>query len=87
MSICDGFRIFPANFFYPIHWRMWKDYFVKTKFLSDKIMKKISHSYAIHVWNKFSASTPVEINSLQPYAIVAKKNCPKVFYSLETDIF
>lgn len=74
---CQGFRVFSPSAFYPIHYEKWKMYFE----MKDKTatMKKLEKAMIIHVWNKLSRSEPVDVNSDVPYAVIARRHCPRVF--------
>lgn len=74
---CHGFRVFPSSAFYPIHFTSWKRYFDKVDL--NTTMKALKKARAIHVWNKLSKSTKVRVDSDVPYAVIARKYCPKVF--------
>ena len=74
---CAGFKVFPPSTFYPIHYKNWKMYFeTKNK---NATMKMIEKAMAIHVWNKLSNAREVRVDSDVPYAIIARKHCPKIF--------
>ncbi|CAB3368006.1 Hypothetical predicted protein [Cloeon dipterum] len=75
---CKGrFQVMPPLDFYPIPWRQWRLYFNISS--SNDTMRRLSKSRAIHVWNKFSAATPVQVGSRQPYGLLAAKFCPRVY--------
>ncbi|KAK9883262.1 hypothetical protein WA026_001447 [Henosepilachna vigintioctopunctata] len=80
---CDNFHIFSTEWFYPIPWRSWKQFFQEKD--TGEVMTATENSYIIHVWNKFSVLTKLPIQSLSAYATFAKKYCPKVFQ--QCDIF
>jgi lactosylceramide 4-alpha-galactosyltransferase len=74
---CSGFAVLPPSAFYPISWKKWKLYFDESA--SNSTMIRLSHSYGIHVWNKFSSTENVTVGSRQPYGLVAQKFCPRVY--------
>lgn len=74
---CRGFKVYPPIAFYPIHYKKWKKYF-ETKD-ATATMNAVEKAMAIHVWNKLSRSQKVQVDSDVPYAIIARKYCPKVF--------
>ncbi|CAK9829402.1 Lactosylceramide 4-alpha-galactosyltransferase [Anthophora retusa] len=74
---CHGFKVFSPSAFYPVHYKKWKMYF-ETKH-TNETMKLIEKAMAIHVWNRLSKSKQVHVNSNVPYAIIARKHCPKIF--------
>ncbi|XP_076248960.1 lactosylceramide 4-alpha-galactosyltransferase-like [Calliopsis andreniformis] len=74
---CQGFKVFPPSAFYPVHYKKWKMYFETTD--KNVTMKMVEKAMAIHVWNKLSKSKEVRVDSDVPYAVIARKHCPKVF--------
>ncbi|XP_044759737.1 lactosylceramide 4-alpha-galactosyltransferase-like [Coccinella septempunctata] len=76
-KVCNGFKIFPPQTFYPIPWPSWEQYF-REKSLS-KVMNATLNSYVIHVWNKHSSSLHLPLDSKSAYTMFAKKFCPKVY--------
>ncbi|KOC61541.1 Lactosylceramide 4-alpha-galactosyltransferase [Habropoda laboriosa] len=76
---CRGFKVFAPSAFYPVHYKKWKMYF-ETKDMNTT-MKMVEKARAIHVWNKLSKFEEVRVDSNVPYAIIARKHCPKIFNS------
>lgn len=76
---CSGFAVLPPSAFYPVKWKDWRLYFDESK--SNSTMHSLSHSYGIHVWNKFSATQNITVGSKQPYGLVAQQFCPHVYSS------
>ena len=75
--VCKGIEILPISAFYAVPWIDWKLFFIEEK--SEEIVKKlIESSYVMHVWNRFSAKTPVHLSSKEPYAIIASNHCSMV---------
>lgn len=83
---CKDFVVLPPSAFYPIPWQQWTKYFTTDEDVRDYVMEKIMNSYAIHVWNYHSIGRNVTIGSQQPYGLVAREQCPKVYSSLK-DVF
>ncbi|XP_032663639.1 lactosylceramide 4-alpha-galactosyltransferase-like [Odontomachus brunneus] len=79
---CHGFTVYPPSVFYPIHYTEWKKYFEAKD--SDKTMKILNKTKAIHVWNKLSKSEQVRVDSNVPYAVIARRYCPYVFNNCKT---
>lgn len=75
--VCDDFKIYPPETFYPIPWPSWEYYFKEKYF--PKVMNATLNSYIIHVWNKHSTSLRLPLNSKSAYSMFAKKFCPKVY--------
>ncbi|XP_075231072.1 lactosylceramide 4-alpha-galactosyltransferase-like [Lycorma delicatula] len=74
---CKGFHVYPPSWFYPIPWSEWRLYFNTNN--TETVMDKLDRSYVIHVWNKFSRNTNVNVGSNQPYGLIAAKYCPKIY--------
>ncbi|KAK0077789.1 hypothetical protein PV326_009832 [Microctonus aethiopoides] len=74
---CHGFTVYPPSVFYPIHYKMWKQYFDLDN--KNETLKAIEKASVIHVWNKLSQSKIIEIGSEVPYAVIANKYCPKIY--------
>lgn len=79
LNRCHGFKVMPPSVFYPVYYKEWKRYFSTDKF--NETMNAIENARVIHVWNKLSASEVVEVGSDVPYALVAEKYCPRVYYN------
>lgn len=79
---CQGFTVYPPEYFYPIPWWNWTMYF-KEEFYNH-VLNMSKNSYAVHVWNKHSGLTKVPTKEKKiPYIHFAKNNCPKVFNACE----
>lgn len=76
-SSCNNFTIYPPEMFGPIAWYEWKIFFNSSEI--NFVIEKISSSLAVHFWNKITKEQLITVNSHQPYAYIANKNCPKVF--------
>lgn len=74
---CRGFTVYPPSVFYPIHYKQWRKYFEIRN--SNTTLKTLSKAKAIHVWNKLSKDEKVRVDSNVPYAVIARKYCPRVF--------
>ena len=69
---CDDLRMLSPMHFYPIHYIMWKDYFMNNA--TDLLWRRVNKSYAVHVWNKLSEQYPVVKGSRQIYARLGNLN-------------
>lgn len=74
---CRGFKVFSPSVFYPIHYKKWKMYFESQD--RNTTMEIVKKARAIHVWNKLSRYEEVRVDSEVPYAIIARKYCPRIF--------
>ncbi|XP_066137627.1 lactosylceramide 4-alpha-galactosyltransferase-like [Euwallacea fornicatus] len=76
-SSCEGFKVYPPSAFYAIPYWDWK-WFFEPQYL-EVVEKMTVNSSLIHVWNGFSATTKIPIESTNvPYLEFAKKYCPNV---------
>lgn len=83
MTHCRDITIYPPPFFYPIPWWNWTMYFDPDQL--QKVFHLARDSYAIHVWNKHSASTTIELDGKPTaYSIFAKSFCPRVYATCDT---
>ncbi|XP_023016806.1 lactosylceramide 4-alpha-galactosyltransferase isoform X3 [Leptinotarsa decemlineata] len=73
---CQGFKVYPRESFYAVPWTKWKMFFDENS--TGAVNKLTKKSYAIHVWNKHSASTKISLTSNVSYILNARKFCPKV---------
>lgn len=76
---CNGFTVYPPNEFYAIPWRKWS-WFFKPEHL-HQTLELTKNSLVVHVWNKHSIKSKVEVGSQVAYGIIAEKHCPKVYQS------
>ncbi|KRT78932.1 hypothetical protein AMK59_8396 [Oryctes borbonicus] len=74
---CNGFKVYPPSYFYPIAWNKWKMYFQEEN--SDEVFKLSQFSYTIHVWNKLSFRERLPHSSNASYVWFARKFCPQVY--------
>lgn len=72
---CD-FHLFPKNYFAPLKWYKWQNYF---KFNQRLEVSKFLHAYSIHFYSKLSKHSEIYIGSNSIYEFYAKSNCP-IFY-------
>lgn len=79
-EFCWGFKVFPKDTFYAIHWQNWNEFFDPNPAVVDAALKKTKNSIAVHVWNKLSAKQPIlKSGAKTVYGILAENNCPNVF--------
>lgn len=86
---CRGFSLYRPNFFYPIRYMKWEDYFSawpteKTYQLIDKWLS--SGIVGAHVWNKLSEKKTISKNSTSLYVKLMQFYCPEI-YSIVPDFF
>lgn len=73
---CKNFHVLPEEMCYAIQGPDYMKFF-EEKYLNET-MKRLQNSIIAHVWNKFSAKTPLSIEANVAYIHLAKKYCPKV---------
>lgn len=79
-ELCWGFKIFPPNIFYPIHWTKWELFFDRVETSVNEVLQAVANSIAVHFWNKLSANKVIDKDDgITAYGILAERNCPNVF--------
>lgn len=79
-ELCWGFKIFPPNIFYPIHWTKWEILFDTNEKSVNEVLGAVANSITVHFWNKLSEKKVIDkANGITAYGILAERNCPKVF--------
>ncbi|XP_026669984.1 lactosylceramide 4-alpha-galactosyltransferase-like [Ceratina calcarata] len=79
---CHGFEIFSPSVFYPIRYENWTMYFKDEE--KERTIELMKEARVIHLWNKLSKYKEVPVESDVPYAILARRHCPRVFYNSGT---
>lgn len=75
---CWGFKVFPPEEFYPIHWEEWQKYFYDN--YTGETLEMTKNATAVHLWNNLSFGEKTHKSQPQnAHAAIAAKNCPKVF--------
>ncbi|GLG95312.1 Uncharacterized protein GBIM_02309 [Gryllus bimaculatus] len=72
---CGGFHLLATSTFYSIPWMSWQLLFKEEG--AKETMKMIGNNLAVHVWNAKSHDATVYTSSMQPYAQIARRVCPK----------
>ncbi|XP_040401015.1 lactosylceramide 4-alpha-galactosyltransferase isoform X1 [Cygnus olor] len=80
---CKGVSALPREAFYPIRWQDWKKYFEVVS--SSELQELLKNSYAVHVWNKKSQGTRLEITSQALLAQLHSHFCPATYDILKMD--
>ncbi|XP_010001333.1 PREDICTED: lactosylceramide 4-alpha-galactosyltransferase-like [Chaetura pelagica] len=71
---CKGVTALFREAFYPIYWEDWKKLFEAIS--SSELHKLLINTYAVHVWNKLSHGTRLEITSQALLAQLYTQFCP-----------
>ncbi|XP_052546629.1 lactosylceramide 4-alpha-galactosyltransferase [Tympanuchus pallidicinctus] len=80
---CKGVSALPREAFYPIRWQDWKKYFEAVS--STELNELLKNTYAVHVWNKKSQGTRLEITSQALLAQLHSHFCPATYDVLKMD--
>lgn len=77
-EICRGFKVFPANEFYPINYDEWEQIFDVD--FTETVMEAIKNSSVVHLWNNLSHGKVITKSNMKTaYEVIAEKNCPTTF--------
>ncbi|NXV48048.1 A4GAT galactosyltransferase, partial [Uria aalge] len=74
---CKGVSALPREAFYPIRWQDWKKYFEVVS--SSELHHLFNNTCAVHVWNKKSQGTRLEITFQALLAQLHSQFCPATY--------
>ncbi|NWS70648.1 A4GAT galactosyltransferase, partial [Crotophaga sulcirostris] len=80
---CNGVRALSPEALYPICWQKWKKIFEAIS--SSELHKLLRNTYAVHVWNKLSHGTRLEITSQAFLAQLYSQSCPATYAKMKKD--
>ncbi|NXV12722.1 A4GAT galactosyltransferase, partial [Cepphus grylle] len=80
---CKGVRALSPEAVYPIRWEDWKKLFEAIS--SSELHKLLKNTYAVHVWNKLSHGTRLEITSQAFLAQLYSQFCPATYAKMKKD--
>ncbi|NWX16790.1 A4GAT galactosyltransferase, partial [Aegotheles bennettii] len=80
---CKGVSALPHEAFYPIYWENWRKLFEEIS--SSELHKLLKDTYAVHVWNKLSHGTRLEITSQAMLAQLYSQFCPATYAKMKKD--
>ncbi|KAM3926006.1 lactosylceramide 4-alpha-galactosyltransferase-like [Leptodactylus fuscus] len=69
---CRGVNVLPKEAFYPVDWQDWRKYFEVIEL--KEVMRLLSNSYGVHLWNKKSRGNRVQEGSFLEHLQV--EYCP-----------
>ncbi|KFZ66999.1 Lactosylceramide 4-alpha-galactosyltransferase, partial [Podiceps cristatus] len=80
---CKGVHALSPEAFYPIRWEDWKKLF--EAITSSELHKLLEKTYAVHVWNKLSHETRLEVASQALLAQLYSQFCPATYAKMKKD--
>ncbi|NXK02104.1 A4GAT galactosyltransferase, partial [Herpetotheres cachinnans] len=80
---CKGVNALATEAFYPIRWEDWKKLFEAISSL--ELHKLLKNTYAVHIWNKLSHGTRLEITSQALLAQLYSQFCPATYAKMRKD--
>uniref|UniRef100_A0A8C8AK92 Lactosylceramide 4-alpha-galactosyltransferase n=1 Tax=Otus sunia TaxID=257818 RepID=A0A8C8AK92_9STRI len=80
---CKGVSVLPQEAFYPIRWEDWHKLFEAIS--SSELHRLLNNTYAVHVWNKLSHGTRLEITSQALLAQLYSQFCPAMSVKMKID--
>ncbi|XP_014812528.1 PREDICTED: lactosylceramide 4-alpha-galactosyltransferase-like [Calidris pugnax] len=80
---CKGVRALSPEAIYPIRWEDWKTFFQSIS--SSELHKLLKNTYAVHVWNKLSHETKLEVPSQAFLAQLYSQFCPATYAKMKKD--
>ncbi|NXY11936.1 A4GAT galactosyltransferase, partial [Pteruthius melanotis] len=80
---CNGVSALAPEAVYPIPWQNWKKLFEAVSAL--ELHKLLKNSYAVHIWNKLSHGTKLEIPSQALLAQLYSQFCPATYTKMKQD--
>ncbi|NXP24347.1 A4GAT galactosyltransferase, partial [Scytalopus superciliaris] len=80
---CKGVRALAPEVVYPIPWQNWQKLFEPISALD--FHKLLKNTYAVHIWNKLSRGTRLEIPSQALLAQLYSQFCPATYAKMKQD--
>ncbi|XP_061864199.1 lactosylceramide 4-alpha-galactosyltransferase isoform X2 [Colius striatus] len=80
---CKGVSALAPEAMYPVPWEDWKKLFEAISSL--ELQKLLKNTYAVHVWNKLSHGTRLEITSQALLAQLYSQFCPATYTRMKND--
>ncbi|NXX16629.1 A4GAT galactosyltransferase, partial [Podargus strigoides] len=80
---CKDMTALSPEAFYPIPWEDWKKLFEAIS--SSELHKLLKNTYAVHVWNKLTHKTRLEITSQALLAQLYSQFCPATYEKMKKD--
>ncbi|NWV14638.1 A4GAT galactosyltransferase, partial [Ptilonorhynchus violaceus] len=80
---CKGVSALAPEAVYPIRWQEWKKLFEAVS--ASQFRRLLRNTYAVHVWNKLSHGTRLEIPSRALLARLYSRFCPATYAKMKQD--
>ncbi|XP_063010283.1 lactosylceramide 4-alpha-galactosyltransferase-like [Melospiza melodia melodia] len=80
---CKGVSALAQEVVYPIPWQDWEQLFEAVSAL--ELQKLLKNTYAVHIWNKLSHGTKLEIPSQALLAQLYSQFCPATYAKMKQD--
>ncbi|NWI55377.1 A4GAT galactosyltransferase, partial [Calyptomena viridis] len=80
---CKGVSALPPEAVYPIPWQDWRKLFEPVSAM--ELHKLLKNTYAVHIWNKMSHRTRLEIPSQALLAQLYSQFCPATYAKMKQD--
>ncbi|NXU04537.1 A4GAT galactosyltransferase, partial [Buphagus erythrorhynchus] len=80
---CQGVSALAPEVVYPIPWQEWKKLFEAVS--ASEFHKLLKNTYAVHIWNKLSHGTKLEIPSQALLAQLYSQFCPATYAKMKQD--
>ncbi|XP_063251534.1 lactosylceramide 4-alpha-galactosyltransferase-like isoform X2 [Prinia subflava] len=80
---CKGVSALAPEAVYPIPWQNWKKLFEAVS--ASELHKLLRNTYAVHIWNKLSHKTKLEIPSQALLAQLYSQFCPATYTKMKED--
>ncbi|KAM7055721.1 lactosylceramide 4-alpha-galactosyltransferase-like isoform 1-T3 [Acridotheres tristis] len=80
---CQGVSALAPDVVYPIPWQDWKKLFEAVS--ASELHQLLKNTYAVHIWNKLSHGTKLEIHSQALLAQLYSQFCPATYAKMKED--
>ncbi|XP_057879332.1 lactosylceramide 4-alpha-galactosyltransferase-like [Melospiza georgiana] len=80
---CKGVSALAQEVVYPIPWQNWEQLFEAVSAM--ELQKLLKNTYAVHIWNKLSHGTKLEIPSQALLAQLYSQFCPATYAKMKQD--
>lgn len=78
---CYNVTAYQSQSFYPVAWQDSDMLFEEES--KDQVMEAVKDSFAIHLWNKMSRETQLDLEKDTALKTIARENCPNTWKQLK----